>query len=107
MDGVYEKPVYSKLLKEYIPANSDAIAYAIARSFHWTIASCEDVALKTLEKERIDDSIILSLRDRLPEAEKKSCFNWKEKALSAILIPKVSTAASWMAIATRLKTLLN
>lgn len=28
-------------------------------------------ALKTLGKERIDDSIILSLRNRLPEAEKK------------------------------------
>ncbi|MBQ8041027.1 MAG: hypothetical protein IJ274_14375 [Lachnospiraceae bacterium] len=126
MDGVYEKPVYSKLLKEYIPANPDAIAYAIARSFRWTIAPCGDVALnklglstqvpviwsyisdgpyrkfswdnitlsfkhranreisfmsetttlvvealKTLGKERIDDSIILSLKNRLPEAEKK------------------------------------
>lgn len=126
MDGVYEKPVYSKLLKEYIPANPDAIAYAIARSFRWTIAPCGDVALnklglstqvpvvwsyisdgpyrkflwdnitlsfkhranreisfmsetttlvvealKTLGKERIDDGIILSLRNRLPEAEKK------------------------------------
>ncbi len=48
MDGVYEKPVYSKLLKEYIPANPDAIAYAIARSFRWTIAPCGDVALNKL-----------------------------------------------------------
>ena len=126
MDGVYEKPVYSKLLKEYIPANPDTIAYAIARSFRWTIAPCGDVALnklglstqvpvvwsyisdgpyrkfswdnitlsfkhranreisfmsetttlviealKTLGKERIDDNIILSLKNRLPEEEKK------------------------------------
>ena len=126
INGVYEKPVYSKLLKEYIPANPDAIAYAIARSFHWTIAPCGDVALnklglstqvpvvwsyisdgpyrkfswdnitlsfkhranreisfmsetttlvvealKTLGKERIDDGIIVSLRNRLPEEEKK------------------------------------
>lgn len=126
IDGVYEKPVYSMLLKEYIPANPDAIAYAIARCFRWTIAPCGDVALnklglstqvpvvwsyisdgpyrkfswdnitlsfqhranreisfmsetttlvvealKTLGKERIDDGIILSLRNRLPEAEKK------------------------------------
>ena len=126
MDGVYEKPIYSKLLKEYIPANPDAIAYAIARRFRWTIAPCGDVALnklglstqvpvvwsyisdgpyrkfswdnitlsfkhranreisfmsetttlvvealKTLGKERIDDGIILSLRNRLPEEEKK------------------------------------
>ena len=28
-------------------------------------------ALKTLGKERIDESIILSLKNRLPEAEKK------------------------------------
>ena len=47
------------------------IAYAIARSFRWIIAPCEDVALKTLGKERIDDSIILSLKNRLPEAKKK------------------------------------
>ena len=126
MDGVYEKPVYSKLLKEYIPANPDEIAYAIARRFRWTLAPGGDVALnklglstqgpvvwsyisdgpyrkfswdnitlsfkhranreisfmsetttlvvealKTLGKERIDDSIIQSLRNRLPEAEKK------------------------------------
>lgn len=126
MDGVYEKPAYSKLLKEYIPVDPDAIAYAIARSFRWTIAPCGDVALnklglstqvpvvwsyisdgpyrkfswdnitlsfkhranreisfmseitilviealKTLGKERIDDGIIQSLRNRLPEAEKK------------------------------------
>ena len=126
LDGVYEKPVYSKLLKEYIPANPDVIAYAIARSFRWTIAPCGDAALnklglstqvpvvwsyisdgpyrkfswdnitlsfkhranreisfmsetttlviealKTLGKERIDDGIIQSLRNRLPEAEKK------------------------------------
>lgn len=126
LDGVYEKPIYSKLLKEYIPANPDTIAYAIARSFRWTIAPCGDVALnklglstqvpvawsyisdgpyrefswdnitlsfkhranreisfmsetttlviealKTLGKARVDDGIILSLRNRLPEEEKK------------------------------------
>lgn len=48
MGGVYEKPVYSNLLKEYIPANPDKIAYAIARSFRWTIAPCGDVALNKL-----------------------------------------------------------
>ncbi len=48
MDGVYEKPVYSKLLKEYIPANPDAIAYAIARRFRWSIAPCGDVACWTI-----------------------------------------------------------
>ena len=126
IDGVYEKPVYSNLLKEYVPANPEKVAYAIARGFHWTIAPCGDVALnklglstqvpvvwsyisdgpyrkfswdnitlsfkhranreisfmsetttlvvealKTLGKDRVDDSIILSLRNRLPKAEKK------------------------------------
>ena len=126
LDGVYEKPTYSKLLKEYIPANPERVAYAIARSFRWTIAPCGDVALnklglstqvpvvwsyisdgpyrkfswenitlsfkhrsnreisfmsetttlviealKTLGKDRVDDGIILSLRNRLPEVEKK------------------------------------
>lgn len=126
LDGVYEKPIYSKLLKEYIPANPERVAYAIARSFRWTIAPCGDVALnklglstqvpvvwsyisdgpyrkfswnnitlsfkhranreisfmsetttlvvealKTLGKDRVNNSIILSLRNRLPKAEKK------------------------------------
>ena len=114
------------MLKEYIPANPERVAYAIARSFHWTIAPCGDVALnklglstqvpvvwsyisdgpyrkfswdnitlsfkhranreisymsetttlvvealKTLGKDRVDDGIILSLRNRLPREEKK------------------------------------
>lgn len=126
LDGVYEKPVYSNLLKEYVPANPDVIAYAIARSFHWTIAPCGDVALnklglstqvpvvwsyisdgpyrkfswdnitlsfkhranreisfmseittlvvealKTLGKDRVDDSIIKKLKNRVPDADKK------------------------------------
>lgn len=48
LNGVYEKPVYSKLLKEFVPTNPDAVAYSIARSFHWTIAPCGDVALNKL-----------------------------------------------------------
>lgn len=48
MSGVYEKPVYSNLIKEYIPANPDAVAYAIARNFRWNIAPCGDVALNKL-----------------------------------------------------------
>ena len=126
IDGVYEKPVYSNLLREYVPANPEKVAYAIARGFHWTIAPCGDVALnklglstqvpvvwsyisdgpyrkfswdnitlsfkhranreisymsetttlvvealKTLGKDRVDDGIILSLRNRLPREEKK------------------------------------
>jgi len=126
IDGVYEKPIYSGLLKEYLPANPEKVAYAIARGFHWTIALCGDVALnklglstqvpvvwsyisdgpyrkfswnnitlsfkhranreisfmsetttlvvealKTLGKDRVDGGIILSLRNRLPEEEKK------------------------------------
>lgn len=48
IDGVYEKPVYSNLLREYVPANPEKVAYAIARGFHWTIAPCGDVALNKL-----------------------------------------------------------
>lgn len=126
MDGVYEKPVYSNLLKEYIPANPDKIAYAIARSFRWTIAPCGDVALnklglstqvpvvwsyisdgpyrkfswdnitlsfkhranreisfmsetttlvvealRSLGKERVDDGVISTLKNKLPKEEKE------------------------------------
>lgn len=48
INGVYEKPVYSNLLKEYVPANPEKVAYAIARGYHWTIAPCGDVALNKL-----------------------------------------------------------
>ena len=48
IDGVYEKPVYSNLLKEYIPADPEKVAYAIAKEFHWTIAPCGDIALNKL-----------------------------------------------------------
>ena len=126
IDGVYEKPVYSNFLKEYVPANPEKVACAIARGFHWTIAPCGDVALnklglstqvpvvwsyisdgpyrkfswdnvtitfkhranrqisflsestilvveaiKTLGKNRVDDVVIKSLKNRLPEDEKK------------------------------------
>ncbi len=48
MDGVYEKPRFSKLLKEYIPTDPETVAYAIAKSCHWSIAPCGDVALNKL-----------------------------------------------------------
>lgn len=48
LDGVYEKPIYSNFLKEYMPANPETVAYAIARNFRWTIAPCGDVALNKL-----------------------------------------------------------
>lgn len=48
MDGVYEKPRFSKLLKEYVPTDPETVAYAIARSCHWSIAPCGDVALNKL-----------------------------------------------------------
>lgn len=48
LKGVYEKPKYSKLLNEYVAANPDAVAKAIARSYHWTIAPCGNTALNLL-----------------------------------------------------------
>ena len=48
LKGVYEKPKYSKLLDEYVAADPDAVAKALARSYHWTIAPCGDVALNKL-----------------------------------------------------------
>ena len=46
--GVYEKPKYSKLLDEYVAADPDAVAEALARSYHWTIAPCGNTALNLL-----------------------------------------------------------
>ena len=46
--GVYEKPKYSKLLDEYVAADPEAVAKALARSYHWTIAPCGNTALNLL-----------------------------------------------------------
>lgn len=48
LNGVYEKPKYSKLLEEYVAADPDAVAQALARSYHWTIAPCGNTALNLL-----------------------------------------------------------
>lgn len=49
LDGVYEKPKYSELLKENLPTDPETVAYAIARYYHWNIAPCGDVALNKLQ----------------------------------------------------------
>lgn len=46
--GIYEKPKYSKLLDEYVAADPDAVAKALARCYHWTIAPCGNMALNLL-----------------------------------------------------------
>ena len=48
LKGVYEKPKYSKLLDEYVAADPDAVAKALARCYHWTIAPCGNTALNLL-----------------------------------------------------------
>ena len=48
MDGVYEKPKYSKVLDEYIPPDPEKVANALAKKYHWTISPCGDVALNKL-----------------------------------------------------------
>ena len=48
IDGAYEKPKFSKLLGEYLPADPEKVAYAIAKNYHWTIAPCGDIALNKL-----------------------------------------------------------
>lgn len=46
--GVFEKPKYSNLLKEYVETDPNAVANALARNCHWTIAPCENTALNFL-----------------------------------------------------------
>ena len=76
IDGVYEKPVYSSFLKENVPVNPEAVVYAIARNFHWTIAPCGDIALNKLGLSTqvpvvwVDDNVISKIRNRLSKEEK-------------------------------------
>ena len=46
--GVFEKPKYSNLLKEYVATDPNAVANALARSYHRTIAPCGNTALNFL-----------------------------------------------------------
>ena len=46
--GVFDKPQYSRLLGEYVAVDPDAVARALARCYHWTIAPCGDTALNML-----------------------------------------------------------
>lgn len=48
LNGVYEKPKYSKLLNEFVAPDPDAVAKALARTFHWTIAPGGNTALNLL-----------------------------------------------------------
>lgn len=46
--GVYYQPKVSKLLNEPVPAESDLVAEAIARSYGWTITASGEAALNKL-----------------------------------------------------------
>lgn len=48
LKGVFEKPKFSKLLGEYVAADPDAAAKALARCYHWTIAPCGGTTLNML-----------------------------------------------------------
>ena len=48
VNGLFEKPKHSKLLGEYVAADPEAVAKALARNYHWTIAPCRNTALNLL-----------------------------------------------------------
>lgn len=48
LNGIYEKPEYSDFLDEYVAADPDKVAKALARCFRWTIAPCGNTALNLL-----------------------------------------------------------
>lgn len=48
INGVYEKPKFSSLLKEYVAVDPDAVAKALARCYHWSIAPGGNTALNLL-----------------------------------------------------------
>ena len=48
VNGLFEKPKHSKLLGEYVAVDPEAVAKALARNYHWTIAPCGNTALNLL-----------------------------------------------------------
>lgn len=43
--GVYDKPVFSKIINEYAAPSLPAVAEALARNYNWTICPCGDTVL--------------------------------------------------------------
>jgi hypothetical protein len=48
IQGIYDKPIYSKLLNEFNAPNIELVANALARKFSWTIAPAGETALNYL-----------------------------------------------------------
>ena len=48
LKGVFEKPKFSSLLREVVAVDPDAVARALARNYHWTIAPSGNTALNLL-----------------------------------------------------------
>lgn len=48
LKGIYEKPKYSTILDEIVAPDPDAVAKALARNYHWTIAPGGNTALNLL-----------------------------------------------------------
>lgn len=46
--GVYYKPRYSELIREYSAPSPSKVAEAIARKYNWTIAPCGETALNLM-----------------------------------------------------------
>ena len=48
IQGIYDKPVYSELLKEYSSPKIEKVVEALARKFNWTVAPAGETALNYL-----------------------------------------------------------
>lgn len=48
INGIYDKPAYSQLIKEYGTPNIEKVAEALARRFNWNIAPSGNTALNIL-----------------------------------------------------------
>ncbi len=48
IQGIYYKPIYSKVLDEYSSPNIEKVADALARKFNWTIGPAGETALNVL-----------------------------------------------------------
>lgn len=48
IQGIYDKPLYSELLGEYMVPQIESLAECLARKYHWTIAPAGNTALNQL-----------------------------------------------------------
>ncbi|MDV0445331.1 hypothetical protein MmiAt1_09050 [Methanimicrococcus sp. At1] len=88
--GVYEYPIYSDFLGEYVAPSPDKIAHALARNYGWTIVPFGDTALNLLGLSTQVPAVWIYVSDGIYKEYKYGRITLKFKKTANKEISKVS-----------------